>query len=106
MDHLRSVALQPATMVFSAFEAFVGHVGSQEGRAHAEEPAIRSSPQREEGLGQGLVGCGGGSEAKARDHSARPYGGQQREALVPSYLAVAGGSSLLHSALLARICLP
>ena len=27
-------------MVFGAFEAFVGHVGSREGRAHADEPRV------------------------------------------------------------------
>src|SRR5215210_9528800 len=85
MDYLRSVALQPAPVVLYSLEALVGHVGSREGRAHAEEPGIGSGPQREEGLGQGLVGRGGRAETETRDHSARPYRDQQREALVPSY---------------------
>src|SRR5215208_318015 len=85
MDLLRSVALQPAPMVVCSLEALVGHVGSREGRAHAEEPGICSGPHREKALGQGLVGGGGTAETETRYHPGRLYGGQKGEALVPSY---------------------
>src|SRR5215212_8732073 len=77
MDHLRSVALQPAPVVLCSLEALVGHVGSREGRSHAEEPAIGSGPHLEERLGQGLVGSGGRAETETRYHPVRLYGGQQ-----------------------------
>ena len=85
MDHSRSVALQPAPVVLYSLEALVGHVGSRESRAHAAESGIGSGPHREEGLGQGLVGGGGTAETETRYHPGRLYGGQQGEALLPSY---------------------
>jgi enamine deaminase RidA (YjgF/YER057c/UK114 family) len=84
MDHLRPVAIEPAAMVFSAFEAFVGHISSREGRAHADESGVRIGPEVEERLRQWLVGRGGSTEAKARDHSGGLNGGQKEEALLPA----------------------
>src|SRR5512133_623334 len=49
MDHLRSVAFQPAPVVLYSLEALVGHVDPREGRTHAEEPGIGVGPQRKEG---------------------------------------------------------
>jgi hypothetical protein len=50
IDYLRPVVIEPAAMVFSAFEAFVGYISSPEGRAHACEPGVRIGPKVEEGL--------------------------------------------------------
>src|SRR5215210_9421050 len=52
MDYLRSVVIEPAAMVFGAFEAFVGYISSREGRTHADEPGVRIGPDVEERLGQ------------------------------------------------------
>jgi hypothetical protein len=82
MDHLRSVALQPAPVVLYSLEALIGHVESREGRAHADEPGIGSGPQREEGLGQGLVGGGGRAETETRYHPAGPTAASREK---PSY---------------------
>src|SRR5215204_6211369 len=84
MDYLRPVVIEPATMVFGAFEAFVSYVSPREGRAHADEPGVRIGPEVEESLSQRLVGRGGGTEAKARSHSGGLNGGQKRETLVPA----------------------
>src|SRR3712207_6007722 len=56
VDDACPVALQPAPMVFFAFKALVGYVGSRGHRAHARQPRVRSMPHGEEGLGHLLVG--------------------------------------------------
>ena len=84
MDHLCPVVIEPATKVFSAFEAFVGHVSPREGPAHADESGVRTGPEVEERLRQGLVGRGSGTEAKARDHPGELDGNQKGKALVPA----------------------
>ena len=84
MDYLSPVVIEPAAMVFSAFEAFVGYISSRKGRAYADESGVRIGPDVEECLRQRLVGCGGGTEAKARDHSGGLNGDQKGEALVPA----------------------
>jgi hypothetical protein len=84
MDYLHSVVIEPAAMVFSTFEAFVGYISSREGRTHADEPGVRIGPDVKERLRQRLVGCRGGTEAKARDYSGGLNGTQKGEALVPA----------------------
>src|SRR5829696_2963695 len=84
MDDICTVALQPAPVVFCALEALVSNVSPREGRAHAFEPGVWIGPEVEEGLRQRLVGCRGGTETKARDHSGGLNGAQKREALVPA----------------------
>ena len=37
--------IEPATKVFGAFEAFVGHVSPREGPAHADESRVRIGPE-------------------------------------------------------------
>jgi hypothetical protein len=71
-------------MVLGAFEALLGYVSPREGRAHAEEPGVRICPHVEERLRQRLVGSGGGTQAKARDHSGGRNGAQKGEALLPA----------------------
>src|SRR5215210_5682458 len=85
MDDLGSVAFQPTPMIVFSLEAFVCDVGSREGRARAFEPRVGISPQREEGLGQWLIGGGGTPETEARYYPGGLYSGQEREALVPPY---------------------
>jgi hypothetical protein len=85
MDDLGSVAFQPTPMVPFSLEAFVCDVGSREGRARADEPRVGISPQREEGLGQWLIGGRGRAETETRYYPGRLYSGQKREALVPPY---------------------
>src|SRR5215203_2008395 len=80
----RSVAIEPAPMVFFALETLVGHVGSRGCRSHARQPRVRSVADGEEGLGHLLVGDGSGREAEARDDARRTCGYEQTEALVPS----------------------
>src|SRR5215218_8527437 len=84
MDYLRSVVIEPAAMVFAAFEAFVGYIGgSPEGRAHADEPGVRIGPEIEERLRQRLVGRRGSPKTKARDHPCGIDRSEQRETLLP-----------------------
>jgi hypothetical protein len=86
MNYLRSVVIEPAAMVFSAFEAFVGYISSREGRAHAVMSLGFGLALRLKNVScKRLVGAGGGTEAKARDHSGGLNGTQKGEALVPSY---------------------
>ena len=84
MDDIRTVALQPAPVVFFALEALVSNVSSREGRAHADESGVRIGPHCEEGLRQRLVGSRGGSETEACDEPSRICGGEQTKALIPS----------------------
>ena len=84
MDYLSPVMIEPAAMVFGAFEAFVGYLSSREGRAHTFEPGVWIGPEIEEGLRQRLLGTRGGPETKARDHPGGIDRGEQRETLLPS----------------------
>src|SRR5215203_6423909 len=84
MDYLRPVVIEPAAMVFGAFEAFVGYIGSPEGRAHADEPGVRIGPEIEERLRQRLVGRRGSPKTKARDHPCGINRSEQRETLLPA----------------------
>jgi hypothetical protein len=85
MDDLGSVAFQPTQMIVFSLEAFVCDVGSQEGRARAFEPRVGISPQREEGLGQWLIGGRSRAETETRYYPGGLYSSQKREALVPPY---------------------
>src|SRR5215210_2756273 len=85
MDHIRTIAFEPAPVVLRALEALVGYIGPRESRAHADEPSVRSGSQGEEGLGQRLVGYGGGPETKARYGSRWSDSSQKGEAFVPPY---------------------
>src|SRR5919107_6145379 len=85
MDDLGSVAFQPTSMVLFSLEAFVCDVGPREGRARAFESRVGVSPQREEGLGQWLIGGRGRAETENRYYPGGLYSDQKREALVPPY---------------------
>src|SRR5215217_2884838 len=85
MDDLRPVVIEPAPVVLCTLEAFVGHVGPREGRAHACEPRVGSGPHREEGFGQWRIGGGGTPETETRYCPGGLYSGKQGEALVPPY---------------------
>src|SRR5215204_4470665 len=85
MDYLRPVAFEPAPVVLFSLEAFVGHVDSREGCTHACEPRVGVSPQRQEALGQWLIGGGGTPETETRYCPGGLYSGKQGEALVPPY---------------------
>src|SRR5918995_1532411 len=84
MDDSSPVVMEPLEVVFGAFEALVGHVRSRASRTHADEPFVGIGSHGEEGLGQRLVGGGGGPEAEAADDSGRVNGGEQAKAFVPA----------------------
>src|SRR5215210_454665 len=84
MDDSSPVVMEPLEVVFGAFEALIGHVGSRGSRTHADEPFVGIGSQSEEGLCQRLVGGGGGPEAEAADDSGRGNGGEQTKAFVPA----------------------
>ena len=71
-------------MVFGSLKALVYHVEARRSRTHAQKSGVRPGPQGEEGFADLLVSGGGGRKAKARDHSAGGYGGEQTEALILS----------------------
>jgi hypothetical protein len=71
-------------MIFCAFEALVGYVGSRGGTPRAPEPSIRLMAHGEEGFGHLLVGGGSGPEAEARYDSHGIDGYKQPKTLLPS----------------------
>ena len=80
MDDVCPVTFEPPEVVLSALKALVGYVGPGSGRAHADEPLIRSGSHSEEGFCHLLVGGGSSSEAEARYDPARVDGTQQAKA--------------------------
>src|SRR5215208_4998260 len=84
MDDVCPVTFEPPEVVFSALKACVGYVGPGSGRAHADEPSVRSGSHSEEGFCHLLLGGGSSSEAEARYDPARVDGTQQAKAFVPS----------------------
>ena len=70
MDHLRSVALQPAPVVLYSLQALVGHLGSREGRAHA----VRSL---------GSAAALTAKKVSARGWSAVEAGPKQKPVIIP-----------------------
>src|SRR5215208_7914681 len=83
-DDTRTVTIEPSSVVVLALKALVDHVWPRSCRSCASEPAVGSSPQGEEGLGQRLVLGGSGGEAKAGDHPRRVDGHEQAKTFVPS----------------------
>jgi hypothetical protein len=84
VDDARSVEIEPPPMVFLAFEALVGYVGSRADRAHADKLGVRSGSHGEEGLRHLLVGSGSSSEAKACNDPAGIDGSEQAKSFVPA----------------------
>src|SRR5918995_6716748 len=85
VDDLGSVAFQPTPMIVFSLKAFVCDVGSREGRARAFEPRVGISPQREEGLGQWLIGGRGRAGTETRYYTRGLYSSQKGEALLPPH---------------------